>query len=45
LKQKALNTYEYLLKLPAASQQDYFKCNHCNKFFIAKPYLEKHYLK
>ena len=45
LKQKTLSTYEYLLKLPAGQEQEYFKCKQCPKFFISRSFLEKHYSK
>ena len=43
LKQKTLSTYEYLLKLPAEQGSEFYKCKRCNKFFISKKYLQKHY--
>lgn len=43
LKQKTLSTYEYLLKLPAEQETEFFKCKQCPKFFISKPFLQKHY--
>ena len=43
LKQKTLSTYEYLLKLPAEQGSEFYKCKQCQKFFISKKYLQKHY--
>ena len=43
IKQKTLGTYEYLMRLPVEEQQNVIKCRHCPKFFISKPYLQKHY--
>jgi len=34
IKQKTLSTYEYLLKLPSQQENNFFKCNQCNKFFV-----------
>ena len=45
LKQKTLSTYEYLLKLPSDEQSFCYKCKRCDKYFISKKYLQKHYLK
>lgn len=46
LKQKTLQTYEYLLKLPSdADQSNFARCNHCPKFFVNKQFLKKHYQK
>ena len=38
-----MSTYEYLLKLPAEQGSEFYKCKQCNKFFISKKYLQKHY--
>ena len=43
MKQKTLSTYEYLLKLPADQESEFFKCKQCPKFFISKKFLQKHY--
>lgn len=43
LKQKTLARYESLLKLPAQTDQDYFKCAYCPKFFITNQYLQAHH--
>ena len=43
LKQKTLTTYEYLLKLPAEQDQEFYKCKQCPKFFISTAFLQKHY--
>lgn len=45
LKQKTLSTYEYLMKLPSEQEQEIIKCKHCQKFFVARVYLKKHYQK
>ena len=39
LKQKTLTTYEYLLKLPAEQDQEFYKCKQCPKFFISTAFL------
>ena len=31
------------MKLPAEQGSEFFKCKRCNKFFISKKYLQKHY--
>lgn len=31
------------MRLPVEEQQNVIKCRHCPKFFISKPYLQKHY--
>ena len=43
IKQKTLGTYEYLMRLPPDQEQNVIKCRHCHKFFLSKPYLQKHY--
>ena len=45
LKQKTLSTYEYLMKVPTEQEQEVIRCKHCHKFFVAKSYLQKHYLR
>lgn len=45
LKQKTLSTYEYLLKLPSDESSFVYKCKHCDKYFVSKKYLQKHYAK
>lgn len=36
IKQKTLGTYEYLMRLPAESEQSVMKCKHCPKFFLSQ---------
>ena len=43
IKQKTLGTYEYLMRLPPEQEQNVIKCKHCPKFFLSRPYLQKHY--